>query len=274
MFITLINDCTDENVRGRLGTRISSLFSVTPTFIGVGDNLKSDNSHDPAEYEAAGNLIDVLDAAGSNSGVILVNVANRHGKGKKWPNGTPFGFFYIKNILVISTVDGLVLSLVKKLRLVDDIYLLDIPTVVNKCVKKGIISPILANQITHTQFRSFEFQPLAAKWLINKISLPAKSYSIEQIEDMPRAIWYRDNFGNCKTTLLPKDISFKAGKSIKTKFGLITCFTSLKDVPNNKAALIVGSSGYKDKRFIEFVVQGESAVKKYNLYPGIKIFAK
>jgi hypothetical protein len=134
MFVTIINDCTDANVVGRQGTRVASLFGVSPTYVGVGAGLQSDNSADPAELEAAGCLIDVLDAADEEKGVVLVNVANRHSKGKKWPNGTPFGYFYYRNTLVVSTIDGVVLSLVKKLKLVDFVFVMDIPTVLTELV--------------------------------------------------------------------------------------------------------------------------------------------
>lgn len=271
MFITIITDCTDENVRARLGTRISGLFGTPPTIIGVGGNLSSDNSQDPAEYEAAGCLIDTLDAAEDGQGIILVNVANRHGKGKRWPNGTPFGYFYIKNTLVISTIDGLTLSSIKKLELSDSVNILDIPSIVNKLTEDNIISKPLADQITSTQFRSFEFQPRVAKWLFEGILVPAKLYALSQIPNIPNAVWYVDNFGNCKTTILPDEIDFKAGKFIKTDYGDIKCFEKLKDVPEGETAFIIGSSGYKNKRFVEFVIQGENAAKKYGLCPGSEL---
>lgn len=271
MFITIITDCTDENVRARLGTRVNALFGIPPNIIGVGGNLSFDNSHDPAEYEAAGCLIDTLDAAGDGQGIILANVANRHGKGKKWPNGTPFAYCYIRNTLVVSTIDGLVLSLLKKLKLVDSINILDIPSVVNGLARDKIITKTLAEQIINTQFRSFEFQPRVAKWLNDEKNIPSTTISINEMADIDKNIWFIDNFGNCKTTILPNEVEFQPGKGISTKLGNIKCFERLKDVPDGETAFIIGSSGYEDKRFVEFVVQGESAVKKYNLYPGIKI---
>ena len=270
-FITIINDCFDENVKARLGTRVSSLFGISPTIIGVGGNLVSNNSHDPAEYQAAGCLIDTLDAANGEKGIILVNVANRHGKGKKWPNGTPFGYFYFKKALVVSTIDGLTLSLVKKLRLINSIQLLDIPKVANKMAKDKIITDALAMQIINTQFRSFEFQPRVAKWLVDGISVPAASYALSHVPQVKSAIWYVDNFGNCKTTILPKEIEFENGKDINTNLGVFKCFTRLRDVPDGNKALILGSSGYKNKRFIELVIQGKSAAKEFGLTPSSQV---
>lgn len=271
MFITIITDCTDENVRSRLGTRVSSLFGTPPTIIGVGKSLSSDNSHDPAEYEAAGCLIDTLDSADGERGIILVNVANRHGKGKRWPNGTPFGYFYIKNTLVVSTIDGLTLSLVKKLKLTNSIQLLDIPEIVNQLVHEKLIHESLANQIINTQFRSFEFQPRVAKWLNDEKSIPSATIPITFVADIDKNVWFIDNFGNCKTTILPEEIGFQPEKIIKTAYGDFKCFERLKDVPDGQTAFIIGSSGYEDKRFVELVVQGENAAKKYNFYAGMDI---
>ncbi len=270
MFVTIINDCTDDNVKGRLGTRVASLFGTAPTYVGVGMNLVTDNASDPAEYEAAGCLIDVIDAANSE-GVVLVNVANRHGKGKRWPNGTPFGYFILDNVLVVSTIDGLTLSLIKKLGLTDVIRLMDIPTVTKLLAKKDIITQDLAHHITHTQFRSFEFEPRVAKWISEGVVIPHEDYSIANVQTIPNAIWYVDNFGNTKTTLLPKDIAFEPGKKIPTRFGEVTCYSRLKDVPNGETAFIIGSSGYKEQRFLEFVVQGVSAAEKFNLSAGSPI---
>ncbi|HVZ58313.1 MAG TPA: SAM hydroxide adenosyltransferase [Patescibacteria group bacterium] len=270
MFTTIITDCTDANVEGRLGTRVASLFGVTPTFVGVGNNLQTNNAQDPAEYEAAGCLIDVLDAS-EGEGVILVNVANRHGKGKKWPNGTPFGSFYVGKQLVVATIDGYCLSFIKKLHLASEIQIFDIPTVTASLVQQHILTPELAQRINHTQFRSFEFQPRVAKWLTDGLTLPTQSYSLAQVEALPESIWYIDNFGNCKTTLLPEDIGFTQGKTIPTKLGELMCFARMKDVPNGQPGLIIGSSGYGEKRFLEVIVQGVSAAKKFHLSVGSTI---
>ena len=97
MFVTLITDCKDDNALGRSTTRLSTLFDCNITTIGV-------NGWD-ADLEAAGNLIDMLDASEGKKGVILVNVAPRHKSGKKWPNGTPFGYFHYKDTLVVISVD-------------------------------------------------------------------------------------------------------------------------------------------------------------------------
>jgi hypothetical protein len=85
-FITVIQDCNDEGTKGRITSRVQNLFEgISPSFVAVGAY---------SDLQAAGNLVDILDATEGGDGVILVNAAPRHGKGKKYENGIPFGYFY------------------------------------------------------------------------------------------------------------------------------------------------------------------------------------
>jgi hypothetical protein len=43
------------------------------------------------------------------------------------------------------------------------------------------------------------------------------------------------------------------------------CYDRLKDVPNGEPGIIVGSSGYREHRFIEIVVQGLSAATQFGI---------
>lgn len=262
MFVTIINDCRDGNAFGRQATRAMALFGAPVTTVGIEQD----------ELEASGNLVDVLDASAGEKGVILVNVAPRHGRGKKWPNGTPFGYFRYRDTLVVSSVDGLTLSLVKKLGLLSEFHLFDIPSVVEVMEQEGHISKETKEHIIHTQFRSYDFLPRVAHWITQGISVPSSSYSLDQIPDAPQTIWMIDNFGNCKTTLVAKDIDFKPGKEIAMSFGKLPCYARLKDVPNHEAGIIIGSSGINGDRFLEVVVQGKSAAQKFNLHVGSQLF--
>lgn len=254
MTITIINDCCDSNAQGRQQTRITSLFGTVPVFIGI--------SH---ELQAAGNLIDVLDALNGEKGVVLVNVAPRDHKGKKWENGTPFGYFYIGNILVVSTVDGMILSLVKKLKLAETIHVLDTAESVEAMIKTGFVKKELKKQIVESQFRSFDFLPRIALHLTKNDNVVSTPLSFENIPDTPPSVWHIDNFGNCKTTLFVEDVDFQHGNEITTRFGTLRCYTHLRDVPDGHPALIVGSSGLREKRFLEIVVQGSSASRHFGI---------
>lgn len=260
-FAVVINDCTDDNAFIRQTLRIKKFFPKTDIY-----PLRVNNT-----FEAAGCLIDTLDAAQDNSGIILTNVAPRNGEAKKWPNGSPFCYFYVKNILILSTFNDIILSLIKKFQFQTKVYLLDMSRVLENVCNLGLLQPKEAEQIKNTQFRSYEFLPRAAFWLSNKIDLP-KTIKDINAPCTNAAIWWADNFGNLKTTLLPEEIDFQHGKTIKTKFGDLTCYNKLKDVEDGSAGIIIGSSGYCEKRFLEIVIQGGNAAKTYNAFSGLEIF--
>lgn len=262
MFVTIINDCADGNTFGRQATRLANLFPQTAI------NLVPINNY--VEIEAAGNLVDMLDASGGEEGVILVNAAPRHKK--KWKNGTPFGYFRYKNTLIVSTIDGYALSLVKKLGIANEIMLTDVPTVAQAMFEQGHIDKALADQISHTQFRSYDYMPRLARWVMDGFEIPHEIYAFDKVDNVPQAVWLIDNFGNAKTTILPEEIEFEAGKKIKTKFGEFTCHTHMKDVAVGDPALIIGSSGIYDKRFVELIVLGGKAGDKYSLKAGDELF--
>jgi hypothetical protein len=268
MFCTIINDCQDYDAIGRQSTRVASLLGVNPTFVGVHHELNLVEEFTAAELEAAGCLVDVLDGAEGRKGVVLVNVAHRHGKGKKWPNGTPFGYFWYKETLVVSSIDGLALSLVKKLDIAKEIHVMDVPTVMDYLAEKGVVSKEVAEHVKTTQFRSFDFTPRVGAYLVQGGEVPSEIMSIDEVSDAPLAVWFIDNFGNCKTTLLPEEVGFAADSSMETEVGTLGCYSRLKDVPDRERALMIGSSGIEDKRFLEITVQGAHAAKILGLSVG------
>lgn len=274
MFVTVITDCFDANASARQITRYQSYLGGLPTYL-VAVNMPTtdiDVSPSHGELEAAMQIIDTLDAAEGGRGIVVANVAPRQGRGKHWPNGTPFGYFHYKNTLVLSTIDGLTLSLVKKLGLTDHIKMFDIPTVIPEMIERGLLEDWKHDLIVKSQFRSYEFLPRAAKWLTQGIDLPYEKYPISEVMDAPKAIGYIDNFGNTVTTMLPEDIDFEAGKKIKTKFGEIACYDRLKDVPNGEPAFIIGSWGLEKRRWVGFVIQGKSAAREFKLKVGDTLF--
>ena len=268
MFVSIITDCCDDNALNRQAVRYMSYLNAPISKIG----LTFFSSEGNGELEGAGNLIDTLDATEGKKGLVVVNTAHRDGKGKKWPNGTPFGYFHYKETLVIATIDGYCLSLVKKLNLTKKINLLDVPTVIDSMIKQENYSKEYRKLVVDSQFRSYEFVPRVAKWLMNGIVLPHEKYSIDNVPDAPQAIWWVDNFGNTVTTVMPEDINFKPGKKIKTKYGELPCYDRLKDVPNNEPALIIGSWGIDNRRWVSLVIQGKSAAKEFGITSGSPLF--
>ena len=263
-FVTIINDCDSQNDFGRQATRVFRLFGSTPV-VTVGIKFGG-------TLEAAGNLIDMLDASDGEKGIILMNAAPRHGEGKKWPNGTPFGYFFYNDTLIISTIDGYCLSLAKKFGLIDYIRLTDVPTVIDTMVTSGTLAIDLRDLIVKSQFRSFDYLPRLAKWITDAMEIPHEEYEISNIKDIPQAVWMVDGFGNCKTTILPEEVGHKPGEKLTTKIGELMCYERLKDVPNDEPGLIIGSSGFGQKRLLEIVVQGKSAAAKFGLSSGSDIF--
>lgn len=255
MFISIITDCEDGNAKIRQQTRYSALFPGVPSsFAGVSSDL-----------EAAGILIDVLDAAGDEEGIIAVNVAPRHKAARKWPNGTPFGYFWYKKILVVCTIDGEVLSLVKKFGLATEVHVTDIRTVLTY----GGYAPEVVEFAATSQFRSFDYLPRLARIAWDKKDVPSEILPFGEIVDGSTGVWWIDSFGNCKTTLLPDDVQFEQGAKREIILGGLAieavCYRQLRDVPDYHTGLTIGSSGYGSKRFLELVVQGSSAAKHYNI---------
>lgn len=253
----IINDCRDSNAAGRQEIRSAHLFGRAPIFIGVKDEL-----------EAAGNLIDALDALDGNSGLVLINVAPRHAGDKRWENGVPFGYFYFGKTLIVTTMSESILSLAKKFELSGAISVLNTETATAQMIRDGFIPPDLKNQIAESQFRSFDFLPRLAAYLAQTGKELGQKTDLASFPDAPKTVWLIDNFGNCKTTLLPEDVSFSTEKTLTAKFGKLNCYSKLKDVPDNEAALIIGSSGLGEKRFLEIVIQGQNAAEYFDLSVG------
>ena len=255
MHTTIINDCRDANAAGRQMARAASLIGGGVSFMGVASDL-----------EAAGNLIDALDAYGDAPGIVLVNVAPRDGKAKQWKNGTPFGYFWHKEVLVVASIDGLTLSLVKKLNVTDIVNVLDIPTIVARFVHESVLTQEEGDRISNTQFRSYEFLPRIAGDLLKNKEVISERMNIADVSDASQAVWWTDNFGNCKTTMLLEEIS--ADVPVQTAFGEVSYFFRLKDVSDGQVALVTGSSGLGASRFLEIVAQGGNAAQLLDVRSG------
>ena len=200
--------------------------------------------------------------------MVLVNTAPRHISKDRWQNGSPFGYFLYKNTTIITTVAGYSLSLVKSLRLTEQVEIFnDTAVLIDLFIKNELAQEESKDRLINTQFRSYEWLPRIALLFQKGIAIPTTRLPIEDIADMPHSIWAIDNFGNCKTTYLGDSISFTSEKLL-TKWGEFKFYKFLHEVPKGNSALIVGSSGIGERRFVELVVQGQSAAKKYNIKIG------
>ncbi len=253
---TIINDCEDDQARVRQELRFETLFGVKPSFLGVG-------AYSPVE--AAGNLLDQLDVLTEfpvhdkdSQNIVLVNVAPRAEEVKqKWDNGTPFCYFRFGNTLVLSTYEDYCLALARDVGIVQEVELLDVPTVTKTAVERGELNAAEAERINHSQFRSLEFLPLVAYWLWQGRKIPSTTQPLAQLPSPTNQVWHVDNFWDVKTTLTPESIGFKQGKKYILANGAeATCYRRLADVPKGATALTIGSSGFGEHRFIEVVIGG------------------
>lgn len=260
MFCTIITDCFDENAKGRQSARAQTFFNLTPNIIATATDL-----------EAAGNLIDVIDATAGKPGLIMVNVAPRGGNTRTWENGTPFGYTWYKDTLIVGTVGGLCFSSLKKFELVKEVHVLDTTTATAALLQAGAIDADIAAYIPKTQFRSYEYMPRIAAALLSNVALPHTTSPISDWPQLPDAIWWIDNFGNCKTTLTENDVA--SNTTIKTHFGSFPFVTQLKDVCDQETAVTIGSSGLLGKRFLEIVAQRNSAAAKHKISVGDGVFS-
>lgn len=268
MFTTIITDCKEENEKGRQLTRWASLGFSNINLVGVDSNLGNTST-----IEAAGNLIDILDAADGIEGVVFANVAPRGHIDEDGYNGTDFSYFYYKNTLVISTVRGYTLSLVKKFGLTDAVSVVRLPEVLEKAHSLNLIDRFAVEHIKNSQFRSFDYVPRLARWILDGNQLPTETLELSTRADIPNCVWCIDAFGNAKTTISSKDIIFRHGDNVKTKFGEFYFYNRLKDIPNGKPGIYIGSSGINDSRFLEIAVQASngSAAKAFGLKVGDEV---
>lgn len=266
MFVTVINDCKSANDFGRQATRLSSLLECPVNLVGVGSDL--DNA---ATIEAAGNLIDMLDAAEDRKGFVIVNVAPRGDIKKLFHNGSPFCYFRFKNITVLSSIEGYTLSLVKKFAVTTNVNLVEIEKVLPAVLKQGELSSELVEHISKTQFRSYEYLPRLASWLHSGLDIPSEEYSLDQVPELEPQVWLIDTFGNIKTTLTTEDISWKPGQKVNTAYGEFNYYNRLKDVPKGEFGIYAGSSGLGNTRFIEIALQKGSAATELRVEIGSEL---
>ncbi|MEK9176956.1 MAG: hypothetical protein AAB923_01535, partial [Patescibacteria group bacterium] len=207
---TIISDCTDDNAVGRQQTRMSGITGGSVNYVGLTAPEALDG--DTNRLQAAGHLIDQLDAFKDNPGVLCVHIAprNENGKSGHTANGARYGYFWYKNVIVVASLDGAALSLVKKLGLADTVRELDVPRTLRRMHQKGLISKAEIQQTLHTQFNSLEYLPRIGAFLLREGKAAGTDRDIETFEDAPRGVWLVDNFGNCKTTLVAEEFGFSS----------------------------------------------------------------
>lgn len=252
MSSVIISDCSDDNAIARVSARLSAITQDAVTSIRVPAFLDERSA-----VCAAGNLIDALDAVEGKPGVVIVNVAPRMDTENE--NGAPFGYFWFGDTLVISTIDGGTLSLVADLGVVESFAKLDVSAVTDELIAQELVPDDVGSDIKNSQFRSYEFAPYVAGAVLGGFQLPVEEGGEEEIDPAPSVVWWVDNFGNIKTTIIDEYIGFTGNGSVPTRIGTFAYEPRLTDVPEGETAVVRGSSGIGDHRFLEIVRQGGSA---------------
>lgn len=271
-----ISDCGDPNAEARRKARIGSYLGVPLNCV----ELESDGQKD---LEAGFNVVDILDGrlvpesfrANRPPGLILANVAPRGSDVKKrWPNGTPFCSFYHQetNTTVLSTYEGRTLSVAAKLGLAHAVKVYDIPTVANSLVEDATLTRREADKIVNTQYRSLEFEPLAATLLGQGRELPGETLPVNGKREVEGLVGLVDIFGNAKVIALPEDINYRDGEFVRLSHSgvRVQCIPHLADVRTGESAVTIGSSGYGEQRFLEIVIGKGRAARELNLEVGSK----
>lgn len=255
--IFAFTDCKDQNALTRLEARLAVLFDES-TIHAVGINT---------DREASGCILDTLDALRikNKPAIIIGNLAPR--SDKHYKNGAPFYIGYVGKIILIAT--RTCFDLLSKYKLIETIYETDVETVCKKFLPQKE-----AHRIANSQFRSFEYVPLLARWVYEKKKVPSVKHKLTTV--LENQIWWVDNFGNCKTTItrdeLKKSIvNTSVTLTIHNKKIKLPFYEKLADVPKGNLGIIIGSSGYGESRFAEIVKQGGSASTELKLVSGAKL---
>lgn len=266
--ITVINDCGDRNERLRILTRLDTLFPrVGIRFCEV------DGEH--RDLEAAGNIIDALDARGGGAapGLILGNTAFREPEKSGDANGAPFGHCLINNVLLFSTIRGRILSLVQDFFGIKHIHVVEPREALQSIVDTGHLEVEWVDHIANSQFRSFELQPLLAERLLGGFTVPYRKETLVCAKP-GRVVWWVDKHGNCKTTVTTSQCELKPlrdGNELATKFGTLKYFRRLNDAPRGVPSVTTGSSGLgagPDSRFLEIAIRMGNAAKELKIKVG------
>jgi hypothetical protein len=251
-FFGIITDCVDSEATLRQQVMGQQVHGILPSI-----------AHIRSGIAAAGHLISTVDVGRADrqcaqrEGYIIVNYAPRKEDDEN-ANGSPFGYVRIGRTHVLSTLGDCELSLVHQLDLASVVQVVDLDATALWAWKKGLIDSSEKAFIMEGQFRSLYFAQPALGWLKDNRDLRQQVTRVHLISDfapaVPPCVWHVDDFGNCKTTMLdPAEIS-------RTRFSHLPFSKRLALAPDDHTPVwVVGSSGLRDKRFLELVVKNGRA---------------
>lgn len=267
----ILSDCvapTDTNARARLSMLTQGLFGMTPTMHHV-------NRLDVMSFLIADSLTRC-----PRPGLVLANIAPRN-RAHHYKNGVPFCWAKLPDDhLVVSTAQPEAFAGLKFFEtLPNQVHIVDTRNAVQVMTKEGLVGPELEDDIVNSQFRSLDFEPLLAAAILLGINIPTQEFMLlsSKVENPDGTVAFIDNFGNCKLWMHEdavkkltenQKVTIRANKQLHE----VEFHRQLRNVPNNKSALIVGSSGHHGGNHLcELVKNGGSAATHFKLAVGYKV---
>lgn len=249
--ITLITDCGDPNAEGRQRVECQLATGLPLTaFI-----------HARRDIAAAGEVATIVAQLRGRPGVVVVNAAPRNGSAREYPNGSPFGYLWYEETLIVGTVACQGLSLLPHFGFGDVVNVVDIPMVAPQIFTGN---PEVAQSVLTTQFRSLEFVPHLVAYLLRHSRIRSKAQRITPAAEGVYA-WCVDNFGNVKLTLTEDAFT---GDAVTINGQQISRYDGLRLIPDGELGICPGSCGPYGRRFLELIINGGNAAEKLGLKTG------
>lgn len=255
--IFYFTDCIDGNARKRQKLRLGSLL---PNY-----DVKFFKLNKKNRIPTLTGAVDMMDAVrlGKERNLFVFNHAPR--TNTKYKNGEPFYFAYLGPSIIIGTISSF--CMLKHLGVLGEVFFLPINEVCSKYVEYDDE----VERIYSSQFRSYEYIPYLAKFLVEGKYGDKQNSELEDCITQEQ-VWFVDCFGNIKTTIPGcRVLDVKNGTPVT--FGELTFpfYKNFSEVPVGSTAFILGSSGYgtlEKNRFVEIVNNGDNAAVELNLKKG------
>jgi hypothetical protein len=293
--VTVFTDCTDQDAISRMITAMritAGAKSVAPAVdMPFGKSVAGVfNTELAAAMSLVNNLYAALPPDGEEALALPVmagNAAPRSETAGQFDNGRPFFWTRVGDsayspLLVMTLAPGL-LSIAHRLRLLDQLHIIDTDEFLRWAVLNHKLTDVAAQRMRRTQFRGAELLPyLMRRVILNRAQMPravASAVSAAEVLGEPTTargvIAQVDNFGNYVTDCLPGDIGYEPRAELVLADGRtrVICTEQLDRVPEGQLAAVIGSAGFGDQRFVTVVVKGGSAKERLRLFQGDQIFA-
>ncbi|MBI5230184.1 MAG: hypothetical protein HY981_02730 [Candidatus Magasanikbacteria bacterium] len=211
--------------------------------------------------EAAGNIVDAIDALDGRAGAVVCNSAPR--RDARSTNGSAIVYVQLGQATIISTIRSL--GLLKKL----------IPNLHAQAVDVDAFIQALGVERDTFNFRGLEVIPRILCSLRDGCNMESVSTLHDKFPTVEPCVWLIDTIEGRPTNLKLSILQYEApwfvpGQTISIQFGampkrMFTCFERLTHIPDEEAGIYEGSSGLGTRRFLEVAVMGDSAAARFTV---------